>query len=163
VSGSDESVNNLRFAMNVAATPSPEAMKLNPATYNAFVDDLELASVELVKIHGERTAAGVATQTRFDLEASYMRGEAVIHYRYEVTAHFVDEHETVLGDATASVQITIRTGVAIDEACIEQFGGTSGALMAHPYLREAIASTAQRIGFQGVLLPALKHQLAEPE
>jgi preprotein translocase subunit SecB len=30
--------------------------------------------------------------------------------------------------------------------------------MAHPYLREAIASTALRIGFPGVLLPLIKHQ-----
>ncbi len=149
--------------MNIATPPSPEAVELNSATYNAFVADFELAGIELVKIHGERTVAGVATQTRFDLTASYMRDEAVIHYRYEVTAHFVDDHDTVLGNATASIQITIRTDVAVNEACIEQFGGTSGALMAHPYLREAIASTAQRIGFQGVLLPTIKHQPAEPE
>jgi hypothetical protein len=100
---------------------------------------------------------------KFDLMASYLWDEAVIHYRYEVTAHFIDDHNTVLGCTTASVQITVRTNIAVDETCIEQFGGTSGALMAHPYLREAIASTAQRIGFPGVLLPMIKHQPAEPD
>ena len=148
--------------MNIDTTPSL-AVGLDSATYNSFVADLELAGIELVKIYGERTAAGVSTQTRFDLTASYIQDEAVIHYRYEVTAHFVDDHDAVLGNAAASVQITVRTAIATTEACIEQFGGTSGALMAHPYLREAIASTAQRIGFQGVLLPTIKHQPAEPE
>jgi hypothetical protein len=149
--------------MNIATTPSRGAAELDSATYNAFVADFELAGIELVKIHGERTAVGVSTQTRFDLTASYMRDEGVIHYQYEVTAHFVDDQDTALGNATASIQVTIRTDVAVNEACIEQFGGTSGALIAHPYLREVIASTAQRIGFQGVLLPTIKHQPAEPE
>lgn len=149
--------------MNIATTPSHGAAELDSATYNAFVADFELAGIELVKIHGERTAAGVSTRTRFDLTASYMQNEAGIRYQYEVAAYFIDDHETVLGNATASIQVTIRTDVAVTETCIEQFGGTSGALIAHPYLREAIASTAQRIGFQGVLLPAIKHQPAEPE
>ena len=149
--------------MNTAITPSPEVAEPNSATYNAFVADLEFAAAELVKIHGERTAAGIATQIRFELAASYMQDEAAIHYRYDVTAHFIDEHDTALGNATASIQLIVRTTVAVSAALIEQFGGTSGAFMAHPYLREAIASTAQRIGFPGVLLPMIKHQSAEPD
>jgi len=132
---------------------------LDPSVYNAFVDDLEIGGIELVKIHGERMAPGAATQTRFNLTASYMQEGPLIHYRYEVTAHFVDGHAAVLGNASASIQVAVRTEIAVNTACIEQFGGTSGALMAHPYLREAVASTAQRIGFHGVLLPAIKHQL----
>jgi hypothetical protein len=149
--------------MNIPTTPSSGAEKLDSAAYNTFVADLELADIELVKIHGERMAAGFATQTRFDVVASYMRDQAVIYYRYEATAHFIEDNDIALGNATASIQITIRTNVAINEECIEHFGGTSGALMAHPYLREAIASTAQRIGFPGVLLPAIKHQSAQPD
>jgi hypothetical protein len=159
----DERISNPPPVMNAAVTPPPEAAGLDSATYNAFVADLELAGIDLVKIHGERTAAGVATQTRFDLMAIYMQDEGVIHYRYEVAAHFVDGHDIVLGNATASIQITVRTDHAASQASIEQFGGTSGALMAHPYLREAIASTAQRIGFPGVLLPVIKHQPTQPD
>jgi hypothetical protein len=149
--------------MDITITPSSEAAELDAATYNTFVAGLELVAIELVKIHGERTAAGDATQTRFDLTASYMRGEATIIFRYEVTAHFIDDHDAVLGTAAASIQITVRTVIEANEACIEQFGGASGALMAHPYLRESIATTAQRIGFPGVLLPMIKHQPAEPD
>ena len=130
---------------------------LEPATYNAFVGGLELAGIELVRVHGERTEAGAAAQTRFDMSAGYMRDGGAIHYRYDLTAHFTDDRGTALGSAAASVLITARAAAA-DTASIEQFGGTSGALMAHPYLREAIASTALRIGFPGVLLPLIKHQ-----
>jgi hypothetical protein len=149
--------------MNSPTTPSSEATELNSENYNAFVADFELVGIELVKIHGERTSAGVTAQTRFDITAGYIQDEAIIHYRYEVAAYFVDDQDVALGSASASIQITIHTDIPVNPACIEQFGGTSGALMAHPYLREAIASTAQRIGFQGVLLPAIKHQPAEPE
>ncbi len=148
--------------MNTINTSSPGADELDSATYNGFVAGLELAGIDLVKIHGERTAGGVGTQTKFDLTATYMQGEGVIHYRYEATAHFIDDHDTMLGNIAASIQITVRSDIAVNEACILQFGGTSGALMAHPYLREAVASTAQRIGFPGVLLPLIKHQPITP-
>jgi len=149
--------------MNRAMTPSAEANELDPAAYNSFVTDLDLASAEIVKVHGERTATGVAMQIKFDLAASYLRDEATIHYRYDLTAHFTDDHETALGNAAASFQLIVRTSAEASAACIEQFGGTSGALMAHPYLREAIASTAQRIGFPGVLLPMITRQAVEPD
>jgi hypothetical protein len=90
-----------------------------------------------------------------------MRDVAVIYYRYEVAAYFTDDNLADLGNAAASIQITARTEMTVSEECIEQFGGTSGALIAHPYLREAIASTAQRIGFPGVVLPMIKQMSAE--
>lgn len=143
---------------DAAVDTSTRSADLEPATYNAFVDGLELAGIELVRVHGERAEAGAAAQTRFDMSAGYMRDGGVIHYRYDLTAHFTDDRGTALGSAAASVLITARAAAAEDAASIEQFGGTSGALMAHPYLREAIASTALRIGFPGVLLPLIKHQ-----
>src|ERR1700678_1268492 len=131
--------------MGTSNTSSPDANELDSTTYNAFIADLEVAGIELVKVHAERTAAGIATQTRFDLAATYMQGESVIYYRYEAIAHFVDEYETVLGNVAASIQLIVRSDVTVNEASIVQFGATSGTLMAHPYLREAVASMAQRI------------------
>jgi len=90
---------------------------LDPSVYNAFVDDLEIGGIELVKIHGERMAPGAATQTRFNLTASYMQEGPLIHYRYEVTAHFVDGHAAVLGNASASIQVAVRTEIAVNTAC----------------------------------------------
>jgi len=142
---------------------SPEAVGLDPAIYNSFVADLELVGIEFLKVHGERVVVGVAAHTRFDLTATYQRDDRVIYYRYEATSHFVDDNNVVLGNVMASIQVVVRSKMTPSESCIEQFGATSGSLMAHPYLREAIASTAQRLDFLGVLLPMMKQHLAEPD
>lgn len=144
-------------SMTDIAAPA-SALEPDAAAYNTFVASLELTGIELVKIGGERGATGVATQTRFDLTAGYMQDENAIHYRYDAVAHITNEDGTDFGHAAASVVVTARVAVAAEAACIERFGGTSGAFMAHPYLREAIASTAQRLGFPGVLLPMIKSQ-----
>jgi hypothetical protein len=75
----------------VAAQPAGGTAMLDTATYNAFVAALQLTSIELIKIHGERTNPGTALQNRFDLTAGYMQDNGVIHYRYDVTTHFLDE------------------------------------------------------------------------
>ena len=118
---------------------------------------LQLAGIELVKVQGERIAPGTAAQTRFDLTAGYMLNEDAIQYRFDVTAHFLDDSGATVGNSSASVILAARGAPTTDVACIERFGATSAALMVHPYLREAIASTAQRIGFPGVLLPMIKY------
>lgn len=128
------------------------------SVYNSFVDALHLAGIELIKFQAERMASGSASQTRFDLAAGYMLGDDEIQYRYDVSAHFLDDAGSDLGNASASVILVVSNAPTSDVACIEQFGAISGALMVHPYLRETIASAAQRIGFTGVLLPMIKHQ-----
>lgn len=77
-------------------------------------------------------------------------------------AHFMDDAGNVLGNVSASV-LLIADGVsAYGPVCFERFGATSGALMVHPYLRETIASMAQRIGFPGILLPMMTYQPDTP-
>jgi hypothetical protein len=144
--------------MDATTKVAAGTMKLDATSYNAFVAGLELAEIEPVKIHGERIAPGAATQTRFDLTAGYLEDGTTIRYRYDVTAHLTNDAGTDLGHAAASIVVTARATVGGDVMCIERFGGTSGALMAHPYLREAIAAAAQRVGFPGVLLPVIKYQ-----
>ena len=128
------------------------------STYNAFVAALHLTGIDLIKIQGERMVSGAASQTRFDLAVGYMLGDGAIQYRYDLMAHFLDDAGISLGNASASVLLLTSNVPSTDVACIEHFGATSGALMVHPYLREVIGSTAQRIGFFGVLLPMIKHQ-----
>jgi hypothetical protein len=132
------------------------------SAYNSFVAALRLTGIELIKVHGERMASGAASQSRFDLAVGYMLGDGAIQYRYDLSAHFLDDAGIALGDASASVLLIASNAPTTDVAFVEQFGATSGALMVHPYLREVIASTAQRIGFPGVLLPMIKHQPKEP-
>jgi hypothetical protein len=142
--------------MAESARAEPEA-----SVYNAFVAALQLTGIELIKVHAERTTSGAASQTRFDLAVGYMSGDDAIQYRYDLAAHFLDDTGTTLGYASVSFLLIASSAATADVACIEHFGATSGALMVHPYLREVTASTAQRIGFPGVLLPMIKHQPRE--
>ena len=137
---------------------STEVANLDLASYNAFVEGLDLVGVEVIRLHAERTSAGMAERTSFELNASYRQDAALIHYRYDISALIADGEGISLGSAAASVVLTARASGTADAASIEQFGATSGALIAYPYLREAIASTAQHTGFPGVLLPMIKRQ-----
>lgn len=116
---------------------------------------MEPAAVEVVKLQAERLSDGTAEKTAFDLAASYMQDKLVVRYRYDVRAHLTDEGGASRGSVAVSVLVTARKGGPADQNCVERFGATTGALIAHPYLREAVASSAQRIGFPGVLLPGL--------
>ena len=66
------------------------------SVYNSFVDGLRLMGIELIKVQGERTASGAASQTRFDLAAGYMFGDDEIQYRYDIAAYFLDDTEVTL-------------------------------------------------------------------
>lgn len=136
--------------------PSPEA-------YNTFIAGLTLAAVDIVKITAERRRSGHAPATKYALAAGWHAENAMILWRYDITAQLTDEEHTDFGTVETSVVIAAQCTGDVDPACAERFGGTSGAFIAHPYLREAIASTAQRLGFGGVLLPMLKDATAAAE
>jgi hypothetical protein len=124
-----------------------------PTAYNKFVSSLSLISVDLVKISGERRIAGASSQTAFELEAGYQLDNQTIRYRFDVKGHLTDEDNTDYGDVTAAVLVTLATDQAPADPFVERFGGLSALMIAHPYLREAIAATAQRLGFLNVVLP----------
>lgn len=137
------------------------AEPIDPQAYNNFVASVALTAIDVVGIGGERRAAGDATQTRFDLGAGYQVENGAIHYRFNATGHLTDEADIDYGHVTASVVVTLTLAAAApDVACIERFGSSSATMMAHPYLREALASTALRLGFNGVLLPLITQQPA---
>lgn len=94
-------------------------------------------------------------RTRFNLDAGYQVEGNSIHYRFDATGQLTDEANADHGSVNASVVVTVTTPTVPDAACIERFGNHSATFLAHPYLREALASTAQRLGFPGVLLPIL--------
>lgn len=145
-------------ASSMLGIVEPVGAEPDSVTYNSFVAALQLIGIEPVKVLGERMASGIASQTRFELAVGYMLSDDAIQYRYDLTAHFLDGSGIALGSASASILLVVSNAPTTDVACIEHFGATSGALMVHPYLREVIASTAQRLGFPGVLLPMIKHQ-----
>lgn len=131
--------------------------RVDRGVYEQFVASLSLATVDLVAIGGERQAAGEASHTRYDLSARYQVDAGAIHYRFDVEGHLGDDDATELGEVRASVIVTITIEATPDEGCVELFGHTSALMIAYPYLREALASTAQRLGFSGILLPLRKY------
>lgn len=127
----------------------------DPAAYNAFLGSANLVGINVVAISGERRASGDAPMTEVDLHAAFQCEEPYIHYRFDVVANLTDEDGTDFGSVNASVIVTLSVPELPSRECVEMFGATSATMMAHPYLREVVASTAQRLGFPNVLLPMI--------
>lgn len=130
------------------------------ADFNAFISSLEMGPIEVVALAGERHAPGPAPQTRFNMTAGCQRNDDVIVWRYDVDAQLTDDDGADFGFVSVAMVLTARSGLpeAPADACIERFGRTSGLLMCYPFLREAIANTALRLGFVGVTLPMIALQ-----
>lgn len=134
-----------------------DASPLAAEQYNAFVTGLTLGQVEFVRVNGERLLPGRGTESRFELAGGYQRDGGTVHYRYDLSAELLDEANGVLGRVEVSAVLT-AIGDVLDDRIVERFGATSGAMIVHPFLREAVASTASRVGFPGVLLPLMTVQ-----
>jgi preprotein translocase subunit SecB len=128
----------------------------DPTVYNAYIAGLAVRDVEVVRVYAERHATVEPSEVKFDTALGYARQEGAVNYRYDVTARLVDaEGSDVARVEVAAVLVTESTSPS-DEATVAQFAGTSGAMIAFPFLREAIATTAQRIGYPGVLMPIIR-------
>lgn len=138
-----------------AALAAGEPQVLDAERYNAFVEAASLTAVDVVAVSGERGAAGEAPLVRFDLSAGYQVEGRTIHYRFDGVARLSDSDDVDYVEVKASVIVTVTVRVDPDPACLEMFGAMTTAMTAHPYLREALASTALRLGFPGILMPIL--------
>jgi len=147
--------------MTVETTANDE---LSPQRYNTWLSALDLGVIEIVRLSAERRLSGVAPASRYELAAGWTAEDGFIYWRYDLTAHLTDDDAADYGDVQASVLIRgEHRGQDTDAACIERFGATSGTIMAHPYLREVIATTALRLGFPGVMLPMITAQPDVPQ
>lgn len=125
-------------------------------TYNAWLSGVTLGAIEVVRVHAERRRGGVAPQTEYGLGVGWTSEGGRIFWRYDVTAHLTDDASTDFGEVQVSVVLSVEHERAdVDPDCVELFGTTSGALMTHPYLREAVATSALRVGFPGVMMPMM--------
>ena len=130
-----------------------------PSTYNAFVASITHMNVSTIKVTGERTAGGNAANTKFELSSQYQIKPNKVLYRFDARGDIVDADKATLGNIETSVLVTFNTSIEQpDEACIKQFGATSAAMIAHPYLRESLSATALRIGIPGIVLPILTQE-----
>ncbi|GCD91205.1 hypothetical protein [Nocardioides sp. LS1] len=130
-----------------------------PEEYNAFVEALSLGSVETHRVLAERVGPGESEEASFETRVGFMTGESSAHWRYDASVTIVDSEGTALGTIEVAIVVTATyedAAVSPSPEVLARFGGTTAALIAHPYLRETIATAAQRIGFTGVTLPMLK-------
>jgi hypothetical protein len=129
----------------------------DPDTYNAYVAGLQIQEVQVVRLFAERLQVGPAATNQFEMQAGYQRPDAsTVHYRYDVIAHIAGEEGNELARIEAAVVVGM-VGQPGDDQTVERFGATSGAMIAHPFLREVVASTALRLGVWGVVLPLMTH------
>jgi hypothetical protein len=137
------------FVASVADTP------IDAEAYNRFVQSASLSGITVVALNGERRASGDATQTRFHVEAGFKTEGDFILYRFDGVGRLTDQQETDYGEVSASVIVAVKVTEIPEPTFIEQFGATSAVMMAHPYLRETLASTALKMGFRGISLPMI--------
>jgi hypothetical protein len=96
--------------------------------------------------------------TSWDVSARWQLELPHVFWRYDVTARLTDEAGTDFGSIEVGVMLTGRVSQPPSVECVTQFGGHDGMPIAYPFLREAIASTALRLGFTGILLPLQKRE-----
>lgn len=130
----------------------------DPAVYNAYVATVRLENVEVVSLHGERVDDVAAVgEPRFDITSRYQRREGgSVVYRYDATCRLPGPDGAEVGRVHALVHVHTVSDEPGPDWVVERFGRTSGAFVAHPYVREAIGTTAHRVGFPGVVLPMIK-------
>ena len=132
------------------------AQRVDAAVYNAYVAAVDVIEVEVARVLGERHAKGRPAESHFALGSAFMRdGDAVV-YRYELKCTIVDDEAVELGHVDTVVLVHTQATVDVPDDVLQQFAGTSATMVAYPFLREVLASTAQRLGFPGVFLPLIK-------
>ena len=150
---------------------SPEPALGDPAVgqqpashrYTTWLAGLNLSAIEIVRLNAERRLSGVAPATRYELGVGWTVDSGQIFWRYDVQAYLTDDEGSDYGHVQVSLLVCgKRRDEDFDAGCIEQFGANSGSSMAHPFLREAVASTALRLGFPGVTLPMITAQPDDP-
>lgn len=158
-SESDRRVTGLEPEAEVTAgaDESEEWGDPDPVEYNAFVEQANLAQIEVVRIIAERVSAGESRETNFETRIGFIVDEGTLHWRYDCVATIVDGEGMTLGVVEAAVVVTTEyPDEPPSPEVMVMFGNNPAALMAHPYLRETIATAAQRIGLPNVLLPMIR-------
>lgn len=133
------------------------------ARYNAYVEAVDVTEIEIARVLGERRAKGRPAESHFDLATAFQRAGDDVIYRYELRCTIVDDAPVELGHVETVVLVHTRAVGDAPDDVVDRFAATSGTTIAYPFLREVLASTAQRLGFPGVLLPLVKTTGPAPE
>lgn len=147
----DQAVEQSEVAGRLWEDPDPEE-------FAAFVSRLELGRIQVAKIVANRVAEGEAAETNFETRIGFLADDDAIHWRFDCSATILGAEDETLGVVEVGVIVTAEYSgqPTPTPEIMAKFGETSAGFMATPFLREAIASTAQRIGLPNVLLPMVR-------
>jgi hypothetical protein len=137
--------------------------QISSEEYNRFVEQIDIASIDTVELHGERHRGGSSPATQFATGAGWLHEGTRAAYRFDVQALPLGEDEQPIATIKVSVVVNMEN---VPETCspgvLERFGAASATPIAYPFLREAVTTLAQRLNLPGVVLPMMKLQPDEP-
>jgi hypothetical protein len=141
-----------------STTAAAEVASIDSATFNELVAQARLHTVQQVRVFAERYDAGPSPVTNYAVSSSYGVADEQdrVAYRFDVEAMLLGEDEqSQVGRVEGSFVVIydIAGARSAAPAMLELFGATSVPLVVHPFLREAVANTAARLGFPGVFMP----------
>jgi len=128
--------------------------------YNAFIHGSQLLGIDTTNLHADRLRPGAAPTTSYELESNFSVVDKSLFLRFECTATLKgDDGEPVAHVRVAMVLAFSFVGPEPSVAVVQRFTENVGLMMITPNLREAIHSTALRLGYTGVTLPIMKANL----
>lgn len=130
-----------------------EGAALSAESYNEFVAGITLGEIVTTKLSAERTGPGEAGASRFDIQGGVAVEDGTLQCQFTVTAHILTDEDQQIGSVEVVLVTLFGANPQPSPAAAEQFARTSAATIAMPYLREAVASAALRVGFPGVTMP----------
>lgn len=126
--------------------------------YLAFVAGVEVQWIEVVLLHAEKRSVNASNDFEVQIGGGNALAEDHFLSRFEAKASVTDAD----GDDAAQLQVALiikfSSETVPDEELVERFSRSTGVMMATPYLRENLASLAQRTNVEGVLLPLVRLQ-----
>lgn len=143
------------------STGAGEEPECSVEEYNQFVGQVEIAGIDTVVLHAERHRAGTSPVTQFSTGAGWLHEGPHAAYRFDVQAVPLGDDEQPV--ATIKVSLVVNLDHVPEDSSpqvLERFGANAVTMMAFPFLREAVATMAQRLNLPGVILPMIQQQPA---
>jgi CO dehydrogenase/acetyl-CoA synthase delta subunit len=139
--------------MRIDLPPLPEGASIED--YHTFVEKLELATVQYWAMHCERLKVGEAPKTTYALGVKLAIEGQRAYYRVDAYATPLDVDDQPVAQIENSVIVAfdLPKSDPPPEWALARFGSQNAVMMAYPFIREAVASMALRLGLPGIIMP----------
>ncbi len=135
---------------------SPRLPASDPAAYNAWLQKAQLEAVEQVRVSAERTGEGHLRDVELSVTPEFAIEPNRVLIRYDALALLSGTDGATLGSAGTVVALAFSyDGPTPTPDIVARFALTTGMLVAHPYVREAVQALAARVGFPQATLPLM--------